>query len=488
MHMVWALFYWNTRKSLYRVRGRQGTPPCQNPSDSGEAMKTGCDACAGWHKPSRFRRVCPLLKQNDSGVWLCGVNAADVRPFWGRVFRYVGVVALSCFLFLAALVYGGMHYIGYQVSVRQVIWPPAWHELRGVRADLFIEQARANYAAGRVREAIRSLTIAHELKPSHYEVAMMLAQFHQAGNSGQTDRLYRQQLELHPERRSEIARAWFQSLLARGRMKDIAILAARQLETEPAQSAAWIYALLFATEHGADQDLITKAIGSDKVPAPARQLLEIAVKVSKSDPPGARKLIMETPLIAGFPFDTVYRINKLIELGYQQEAANSIAATRSTLAGRDVAKLIFAVYAKTNNSQRLGLEFGALLDPQRSVSPAECTLMAVHLVNYPDGALLNMVADALPRLPLRPADAWMESALAVFCAAGVLGNAEQMKAVKELIQANYEVTPLGLEALQQFFLGKSEFKRIETILPSLSPLSLELNYALLDRYPVKTPE
>ena len=41
---IWALFYWNVRKTIYRVRKTQGICPCQNPSDSGEPMKTGCEA------------------------------------------------------------------------------------------------------------------------------------------------------------------------------------------------------------------------------------------------------------------------------------------------------------------------------------------------------------------------------------------------------------------------------------------------------------
>jgi len=145
-------------------------------------MKTGCEACMGWNRPARFKRICPLLKQHEKGTWVCSVNASEVRPFWGRAFGYYGSGLTVGYLILAAMAFGGMHYIGYQVSVRQIIWPPAWQELKGVRADLFIEQARAKYAAGQVREAIQSLSIAHELNPKHYEVAMMLAQVHQAGS------------------------------------------------------------------------------------------------------------------------------------------------------------------------------------------------------------------------------------------------------------------------------------------------------------------
>jgi hypothetical protein len=44
-----------------------------------------------------------------------------------------------------------------------------------------------------------------------------------------------------------------------------------------------------------------------------------------------------------------------------------------------------------------------------------------------------------------------------------------------------------LDTLGLFFLGKVEIKRVEVLLPGLSPLSLELNYALLDRYLIDAP-
>ena len=452
--MVWALFYWNTRKTIFRLRGARGVPPCHNTSDSGVAMKTGCEACMGWNRPARFKRICPLLKQHEKGTWVCSVNASEVRPFWGRAFGYYGSGLTVGYLILAAMAFGGMHYIGYQVSVRQIIWPPAWQELKGVRADLFIEQARAKYAAGQVREAIQSLSIAHELNPKHYEVAMMLAQFHQAGSPTQTDRLYQQQMELHPEKRSDIARAWFQSILAHGRMMDMAKLARRQLSAEPAQAAAWTNALLFATRHGVDPKILDEIVASPTVPLPARQLIDLAAKSRQLPPDGALKLLIETPLISGFPYDVVFRINELLRRGFPREAFAVLSQTRTMLPGRDVAKLIFASYAELNNRERLRQEFAALLSPQRDLSATECTLMAVHLISYPDPDLLNMLGEALPRVPLDPANAWMEAAIAVFCAAGVQKDTAQMDGIRKLIQTNFDITPVGLDTLGLFFWAK----------------------------------
>lgn len=479
---VWALFYWNTRKTIFRMRGRRGLAPCQHPSDSGVAMKTACDACSSWHKRERFRRVCPLLKQNDQGVWMCSVDRQDVRPFWGRVFAYFGGTVLGTVLLLAILVYSSMRIIGYQVTWRQVLWPRAWSELRAVRADLFIKQAREKYAAGEVREAIHALTVAHQLNPAHYQVGMLLAQFYQAGNPQQSDRLYFQMMQQHPERRREITRAWFQGLLARGRLDALADLAKSQLALEPRQAAVWTYALLFAAKHRPDHVDLSEVVNHPEVPVEVRAVINMAAQVREMPPDQARELVLQAPVVAGFPFDRVYRAETLTRLGYPQDALRVVAGAQSELAGRDIARLALEAYAKMGNRERLKAEFGSLLAPGRPVSPAECTLLAVHLVEYPDAELAQLLVNALGRLPTNQTDAWLEAAVAVFCAAGVVGDDASMEVVKQIIRDTYAISLSSLDGLKLYFMRKSAITRIEVILPTVNPLSVELNYALLDRY------
>jgi len=128
---------------------------------------------------------------------------------------------------------------------------------------------------------------------------------------------------------------------------------------------------------------------------------------------------------------------------------------------------------------------------ERNITLTEIVLLAVHLVDYPDPVLLKMVGEALIRVPLDPAEARLEAVIAVFCAAGVQGNEEQMALARKLITDTFSTVPLGLTKLEAFFLGKSSSTRIERLLPSLNPLPLELNYALLRRYmpvPERTKE
>ena len=91
--LYWGLLYWNARKTLFRIAGARGQAPCQHPSDSGAAGVTGCEACAAWSSRARFKRLCPLIASGPDGRRVCGVAAADVRPFWGRAAAVLGISA-----------------------------------------------------------------------------------------------------------------------------------------------------------------------------------------------------------------------------------------------------------------------------------------------------------------------------------------------------------------------------------------------------------
>lgn len=445
-------------------------------------METGCEAVAGWSQPARFGRVCPLLRRNDAGFWVCSVPPEQVRPFWTRAVLHYAAAWLALWLVLAALAFAGLRGIGYQVAYRQLAWPPAWDELPAVRAELFIRQARDNYQAGRVKEAINALSVAYQLDPGNYQAGMMLAQFYRAGSPKQADELYRRLLVDHPAPRAETARAWFQSLLARGRLQDVGELARRQLAAEPDQAAAWSHALLFVSRYLPGNDLLTAARTDPDTAAPARAVIDLALRAGELSPAWARNLLLREPFVTDFPYDRVYRVEALLRLGYPRDALDLLARGRAVLAGRDVARLALAAHAGLQDRERLAKEFAALLDPQRDLHPSELTLLAVHLVKYPDPQLLRPVIAALPRVLGSAENPALETALAVFCAAGVQRDAAGMQQVKQVLQDTHALKLQGVDRLERFFLGTGGGTRIESVLPTLTTLSLELNYALLERY------
>ncbi len=479
---VWALFYWNLRKSVYRLRGRLGQCPCHNPSDSGAPLETGCEAVLGWREPLRFRRVCPLLAQNARGQWVCSVRPEEVRPFWGRAAALMagagGVIALVVLL----TVFGLMRGIGYDVSLRQLAWPPAWRELREVRARLFIEQAREAYAAGRVREALGALVVAYEMDPANYSVGMMLAQFYQAGNPSLADTLYGKLLQEHPEHRVETARVWFRSLLARGQLRGIAELARHQLAVEPQQAAAWVHALIFAARHLNDPTILEAAVPTPDLPEAVRDTLRLAFRVLGLPRAEARAALLALPANPEFLYDRVYRIEALTRLGLADEAFDLLLKSRPLLAGRDVARLAFALYAQRGDTARLEREYDVLLAPGRVLRGHELSLLAIHLVEWPDPQLLAKVCAALPRLESEPIEIQLEAGLAVFCAAGSAGDSDRMAEIQRQLTKTTKIPLTGMNRLGAFFLAERGKARIESILPQQNSMSLELNYALLNRF------
>lgn len=478
----WALFYWNVRKTVYRARGRVGPCPCHNPSDSGAPLETGCEAMLGWHQPRRFRRVCPLLQQNARGQWVCSVRPEEVRPFWGRAMLLVGGTGAVVALVTLLGVFGLMREIGYDVSLRQLAWPPAWRELHGVRAKLFIEQARTAYAAGRVREALSALVVAYEMDPTNYSVAMMLAQFYQAGNPALADNLYGALLREHPEHRVETARVWFRSLLARGQLRGVAELARRQLAVESKQAAAWVHATSFAARHLKDPQILEAAAAIPHLAPAVQDTLRLAGSVLQLPRAEARDALRAAPATPGFVYDRVYRIESLARLGYPDEAFELLLESRPYLAGRDVARLAFALYAQRGDGVRLEREYDALLAPGRNLRGHELSLLAIHLVEWPDARLLAKVADAFPRLESEPLEVQLEVGLAIFCAAGVARDRARMEEIQSRLTRNTRIPLAGMNRLGAFFLAEKGKVRIENILPQQSSLSLELNYALLERY------
>jgi tetratricopeptide (TPR) repeat protein len=483
--LVWALFYWNARKSAFVWRGRRGPCPCHNPSDSGQPMATECEAVLAWNQPARFRRVCPLLARNDAGRWVCRVAAAEVRPFWGRAVGYIAGTALVLALAAGFGGFGFMRVVGYQVTLRQVFWPRAWSELNGVRAHLFIAQAQAHYAAGRTREALAALETATQLEPGNYQAGLMLAQLFQAGNVTAADDIYARLLREHPEHRAEISREWFRSLLGRGRLEEVATLARRQLATEPAQAAVWANALIFSAQKLGQPGWLESAAADSGVPA-ARSILTLAARVEQAPSAGARRtLLVQTPLIDGFPYDRVYRVTQLIREGFPRDALSLLAVSGDQLGGRDIARYTLSAYAALGDTVRLQREFGALLAPDRPLRAAELSLLALHLIQYPDPGLLAEVMAAMDRVAAEAPDRKIETYLTIFCAAGVQGDQAGMRVAEKYLVATAPVSPTAFTQTELFFLSRASAGKAQPALPLLNPFSLECTYAILDRYLMK---
>jgi hypothetical protein len=483
--MAWALLYWNARKSVFVLKKHRGQCPCHHPSDSGSPMETACEAVLYWKKPGRFHRVCPLLAKNSQGTWVCSVAASEVRPFWGRAIAYYGGVSAALVLLAGMSVWGALLGIGYRVTPRQVFWPPAWHELKQARVQLFIDQARGHYQAGRIREAISALAVAYELAPDNYSAGMMLAQFYQAGNPEAADRIYLRMSQVHPEQRNETARIWFRSLLARGRLADVAELARRQIVNDPKQATAWTHAFVFSARVMHKPELFEQAASDAKLPAEVREVLRFEAAVRQASGVNLRRVLLETPLPPGFIYARKQRVELLIEFGFTNEALQLLSGSQVALGGRDVVLLALDAFASAREVERTRQEVENLLAPAKKIGPAELTLIAQHLVAHPDARLLAETVNALPRLEGLAPEQTLEVHLNLLCAAGAAGDAVRFAEVKNAALGGGLIGGPLIQRLEDFFFGERRLKRVDILLPSIPFMPLDLTYALLDRYLAK---
>lgn len=481
LRLAVALIYWNARKAAFRAGGAVGRCRCQNPSDSGEAMRTGCEAMVHWARPERFRRVCPLLARNSSGDWVCSVGERDVRPFWGRAIAWYAGTAAVVALAAVLVVFGVMRWIGYPVSFRQVAWPPAWSELRVVRSELFIARAREDFAAGRVREAVSALATARAYDPGNYPVGLLLAQFYQAGQPSAADELYRHLLVDHPARAEATAEAWLRSLLARARMHEVAMLAEKRLAAGEG-TAAWTHALVFATRLAREPDWLRRALEMPGLPRPAADVLALEVaQADRTDAAATRRLLTEAPLPEDFPYAWVHRAARLTELGFPDDALRLLrdAKQRGAVGGRDLVRAALAAYDRAGQRELLEREVEALLARN---GPGELEIVGLHLLLRPDASLVAKCLDGARRIPANAGEGWRPAALAAYCLAATSGDAAVAGELKQRLTAAEFGVQGGLAQLELFFSRKRSVQGLTIVLPYVQPLPLDLNYTLLEKY------
>jgi tetratricopeptide (TPR) repeat protein len=405
------------------------------------------------------------------------VAAEKVRPFWGRAGALFGGGAVAIVLVAGLAIFTTMRIVGFPVTTRQIFWPPAWSELREVRARFFMDQARDYYAQGQYREAAHALTVAHEMNPEDYDMGISLAQFYQASRPDLVDLFYTQLLSTHPERRAETARAWFRSLLARGRLAEIAKLARQQIKLEPGEVAVWTHALVFSARCLRQPKLLDDLAEDPRVPASARAVITLEAQLRRNTPSRARQRLLDEPLPADFTYARIHRIERLIEFGDTKRALALLEESRNRLGGRDVMRLILAAHAVEGNQVVLAGETALLLE---SRDPAVgLGLVAQHLINHPDNETLKRCIAALAALPPGQVSGYNEAVTAVYCAAALAGEWPQLAGIRGRFRLEHKVE----EAV--WIKGEKLLARNgpapEPVLLLIRPMPLELNYALLER-------
>jgi hypothetical protein len=472
----------NVRKSLFRLAPRKFPCPCQNPSDSGKAWQTSCDAVSPWSSGERFRQLCPLLKRNPAGQWVCSVDTPAVRPFWGRALLvyFVGAVGLYATAALAAFLF--LHsFVGYPVRYESVAWPPAWHEIRQARARFFFEKAERAFRANQTVEGIMWLSQSYELDPGNYAAGRVLAQLWQNTEAEVSDRVYRQLLRDHPEQRPATAQAWFLALLARGDFRTLGALAWEELHDQPAQSSVWANALLLCSRRTGDTHYLEQAVATPAgLPPYATVLCRWELQIRGARPDVVRMVLTQSIPTKSRPYVFYYRVDRLLHAGMAPEALQELSRCRELLDPSDRLSLYLDAYAAAGWQNILDGQVDKLLATQAG-SVVLVDVLSAHLIRYPNPAILAKLFTSVAQHPLVGTDGEKLTAFAcLFCAAGTNGDWTRQEAIAAAIKTFTGARYRTLDMVGTYFRRPGSGPPVEHYLPALPPLPVDVTLALYE--------
>jgi hypothetical protein len=483
----WALFYWNARKTWYRLRGPgRARCPCQNYSDSGRALETQCDAAVFWRKPARFRRVCPLFVETPAG-WRCSANAAEVRPFWARAAGFYGGAALAAYLAGTLAVFGVLRAVGYPVGYGAVLLPHRWTEIRGAQEAVYAQRAERELAAGNYAAAVLSLEIVNDLNPRNEAAALSLAQLWQiSGRSQLADRVIARTIGALPERRTAIAQHWYRLLLSRGDFAQIKRMAYDMALTDPGQRVPWLNALFFACRQTRDgSPLAALAKASPAPPAWCLELAAIEEDMIAGRKDAARSKLLRLPARPAAGYVPYYHVDRLLALGFDRDALALMERQPAHFSAVEARAFRMRAFVQLGWKPALDGEFRSLLD--MLAQPQAATLAVAHLLRFPDqlraAALGAKVAALAPRVTTEN----YPVVAAAYLACRQARAEETAQSLLRLLQSETDSRARALENAGNLLAGaRRDQIRLDLVLPALA-VPVEIVYTLLELFPPPAP-
>jgi len=482
----WSLFYWNSRKGWFRIRGaHRDDCPCQNISDSGLALDTRCDAIIHWHDPARFRRVCPLLTETKDG-WRCGVEAERVRPFWGRAAAYVAGFLLLLYAVGTLATYAMLRSANYEMSYFAVAWPPRWKELRDAQEKLYAARAQQALQRGNYQEAILSLEMVCQLNPRNYSAGIALAGLTQiASNTYVSERIYERLMRDVPEQRVQTAQIWFRTLLARAAYDKIIPLSATMLSEDPSGRGAWLNAMLFAARRAADHEALAEVLHQNPhLPDWCTEIINIERALLDNQLDGALPRLTKVyrqPPASYLPY---YQIDRLLHHGRPDQANTLLNAYGNFLQPDEAAFLRLRVYQARKWSSLVGTEYENLL--QFPMAPRIAAQFCAYLINQPAAEPTARYYEKFVREGPPLASDTIALYHATYLVAALAGDAGRAERIRTRITEYTSSDARVLRGLVELLKAPTGDPRLPRLLP-LIPLPTEVVYAILERHsPVET--
>lgn len=413
-----AMVTLNARKTAWRWRGRRARCPCQNPGDSGRAFETHCDAVMLWPRPGRLRHVCPALRV-VSGRYVCGLDTARVRPYWGRAVVFFAGSVLALAGVAATGVFVGLRLTGVrEVQWMDVAWPARWAKVRRARSDYFSAQSLQALSSGNLALARLALSSAVETDRSNYDAALLLAMLGSISPQRQlADASFQWLLAAHPAQAKRSAVMFHDALLAQGRTHELADFALWMAVHDPGSTSIWTRSLLSALRLGGNAATFARAHGPElrQLPRPARSLIAVEILLEQGHRETAR-LALQRPIAPGDPVYTVLQVQQLLRVG----DAAAATVVKNALLRPDNSfyplALQYWIEKQHGNDMFARLCFTALLT--RTLSDEELDWATALLIRAPDARSYQLL-DARVR---RQGTFSQQAAAGMWAAAVVCGD------------------------------------------------------------------
>jgi hypothetical protein len=463
---IFDLFYWNARKSVYRLRG--GRCPCQNQSDDPVPGRVRCDASAPWHEPGRFRAICPLLVATAEG-WRCSVAPTGVRPFWGRAFGLLGVSLLGFYFAGVIAVFAALRILNdASVGLHHVAWPGLWREIPRVQSAHLFQRAIAEFQAGHMEAAHLSLETARRRDPGNYDAGLLLAQIAMYQRSYLfADGLFTELQTGHPEHRLRTAITYHDTLLGVDRLEALAVYSLDMAQQDTARAALWMRSALLAAralsrESAAKLEHLP-AVRMERIAPHARLLLRAELDLKAGRREEALRQLRAPVTVAYNPFYLSHQIERLAELGAAGDAQALLDRVGPVLGRFEHLRLQVIVAGGAGDAWGRRAAFAALLRLPLTLAQAE--RLAALLIAHPSAELFRefagrVRADATLARELGDATPWVTA-----LACGLPEEAESWRAAMGARDA-------GPQAIRAIDFKQRDVLRPDTALHLINTVSL----------------
>lgn len=437
---IWALLYWNTRKSSYVLTGRRGRCPCQNQSDVGAAGGVRCEASLHLNKSLRFRHVCPLVVAGPDGRGAyCSVPESQVRPFWGRAVVFFCGSAVMLYLAMATAVFIGMRGIGIEsLSWHQVAWPGAWGEIRQERSRYFFQQALIACAQRDYQAAYRSMVTAVAQDPNNYDARLFTAQYAAyAGDALLSDWLFDQVLARFGEQGGRTAITRHDTLLAVGRYDVLALHSLNRAVADRAGRPTWVNSLLLAMKLGrlgpafvAEHKETVAKLGAD-----AARLVQAMAAISAGDDRSALATLRHAFAPEVEPAYVRLQIEMLLKIGAPVDAEMAWTVNARNFAAFDRLLSRCRIDTGQGYGSLAALQFSSLVN--QAASPMDWDKLVATLVLQPDREAFGYLHR---RAAKDPGSLTIETATLLWVAAVAVGATEERDYWARHTAATFRVT------------------------------------------------